>query len=80
LYSVITPSGEKITKYSDGYWIDPNGEYIGNPQDIKWLERNSEAQRYSKSASVPSAEMPSMGFDTSTATTTKKKRTKRKRK
>ena len=58
LYTVTVPGGEKVTKYSDGVWVDDNDEYIGNPADIAQLERLATAQKYSASASIPKSQMP----------------------
>lgn len=58
LYTVTAPGGVKVTKYSDGLWIDDNDEYIGDPADIAQLEKLATAQKYSKGAAIPKSQMP----------------------
>lgn len=58
LYTVTAPGGVKVTKYSDGLWIDDNDEYIGDPNDIAQLEKLATAQKYSKGSAIPKSQMP----------------------
>lgn len=61
----VKVNGELITKNEeDGRWYDEDGNYIGNPNDIKRLEREAEAQRYTKSSSIPKSQMPPVTWKT----------------
>lgn len=67
LYTVVTNSGERVTKYSDGLWIDDNDEYISDPIDIEKLEKEAEAMKYTKQASIPKSKMPAQTWKTQKA-------------